>query len=70
MIAKKHVRLSVARNKIKRIIRESFRRHQEMLPGLDIVVVAERELVKLDNDGLHQCLQTYWQKLAARYKKG
>lgn len=37
-IAKKKVAQAVARNKLKRVIRESFRCHKDMLKGLDLVV--------------------------------
>ena len=49
VIAKKHVRLAVQRNRVKRQLRESFRRHQQVLVGLDIVVLARPGLGKLDN---------------------
>ncbi|HNE26573.1 MAG TPA: ribonuclease P protein component, partial [Pseudomonadales bacterium] len=49
VIAKKHVRLAVQRNRIKRQLRESFRSHQHALMGLDIVALARPGLGKLDN---------------------
>ena len=36
-ISKKNCRAATARNRIKRIIRESFREHQAILSGLDVV---------------------------------
>ncbi len=40
VIAKKNVRLAVQRNRVKRIIRESFRLQDAGFPNLDIVVLA------------------------------
>lgn len=39
VIKKDHVRRAVDRNWLRRMIRESFRHHQEKLKGLDIIVV-------------------------------
>ena len=38
-ISKRHCRQAPARNRIKRIIRESFRMQQDLLEGLDVVVI-------------------------------
>ena len=38
-ISKKYCRLAAQRNKIKRIIRESFRKNKDKLKGFDIVVL-------------------------------
>ena len=39
IVAKQIMRLAVDRNRIRRIVRESFRRHQTTLSGVDIVVM-------------------------------
>lgn len=48
VLPRRRVRLAVARNLVKRIIRESFRAHQVVLAGLDIVVMARDGLASLD----------------------
>ncbi|WP_421867803.1 ribonuclease P protein component [Motiliproteus sp.] len=63
VIAKKNVRLAVQRNRVKRIIRESFRHQGEVLPNLDIVVMARRGLGDLDNAALHQLVDHSWKRL-------
>lgn len=69
VIAKKNVRLAVQRNRIKRVIRESFRLNQAQLPHLDIVVLARRELDSLDNAMLHNTFEQLWQKLQRKAQK-
>ena len=64
VIGKKSVKLAVERNRLKRIMRDSFRLHQEMLGGLDIVVVARKGLGDLDNPELHQQFAKLWKRLA------
>lgn len=64
VIGKKSVKLSVERNRLKRLIRDSFRHHQALLGGLDIVVVARKGLGDLDNPELHQQFEKLWKRLA------
>ena len=64
VIGKKSVKLAVERNRLKRVIRDSFRLHQEMLAGLDIVMVARKGLGDLDNPELHQQFVKLWKRLA------
>lgn len=45
MIGKQHVKLAVHRNRLRRIIRESFRHHKERLKGLDIIVLVRAKCV-------------------------
>jgi ribonuclease P protein component len=44
VIARKKVRFAVARNRIKRIVRASFRLHQYDLPAVDVVFIARQGL--------------------------
>ena len=39
-MAKKRIRRANRRNRVKRLVRESFRENQDRLAGLDLVVVA------------------------------
>ncbi|MEN8174850.1 MAG: ribonuclease P protein component [Pseudomonadota bacterium] len=63
-ISRKLVRRAVDRNRIKRLVRESFRQHQVQLKGLDVVVLARRETAGADNRQLLLSLQAHWQRLA------
>ena len=69
VIAKKHVRLAVQRNRVKRQLRESFRRHQHELIGLDIVALARAGLGKLDNAQLRAVIDAQWQRLLKQKRK-
>lgn len=64
VISKKNVARAVARNQLKRIIRESFRTHRELLPKVDIIVLAKRGADKKNNQELFGDLLKGWQKLA------
>ncbi len=63
VIAKKNVRLAVQRNRVKRIIRQSFRLRSSELPNLDIVVLARKGMGDLDNPALHRLIEQSWQRL-------
>ena len=65
-IAKKTCRLATGRNRIKRVVRESFRRHTGELAGLDIVVMNTRATKDADNARLYDSLEGHWQRCSAR----
>ena len=63
VIAKKNVRLANRRNRVKRIIRESFRLNQANIPASDIVVLARHSIDVMENSALHELLVKLWQQL-------
>ena len=65
-MAKKKVKLAVARNRLKRISRESFRLNQHDLPNIDIIVMAKKGSDNLSNEELTAQLLKLWQKLIRR----
>ena len=67
-IAKKRVKLAVQRNRIKRIIRESFRLNQHELPPIDMVVMVKSGIDQLDNKVINQELMKVWRKIIQRHK--
>ena len=62
-IARKHVPTAVARNRIKRLIRESFRRHQHELPAVDIVVMSRQTTATASIDSLEKSLDQHWNRI-------
>lgn len=68
IIAKKNIRLSVERNRIKRIIRESFRQQQHQLPAINAIVLARKGLDKLESKEIRQHLELLWQKIRKKSK--
>lgn len=64
MIGKKSVKLAVQRNRLKRLMRDSFRLNQQLLAGLDIVIVARKGLGEVENPELHQHFGKLWKRLA------
>ncbi|SEG84546.1 ribonuclease P protein component [Marinobacterium lutimaris] len=69
VISKKNIRRAVKRNRVRRIIRESFRLHQHELPAVDIVILARRGLDTLDNPELHRMIERCWSRLIKKAQK-
>lgn len=68
-ISKKNIRSAVARNRIKRVVRESFRQRQHNLQNLDIVVIAHRGISAVGNQKLRNTLDKQWENLIKFYQK-
>jgi ribonuclease P protein component len=66
-ISKKHCRAASGRNRLKRVVRESFRRHQRELAGLDIVVLAQPGTSGAINRRLFESLAAHWQRTRAAH---
>ena len=60
-ISKKQCKKASARNRLKRIIRESFRHGQGGLTGLDIVVMNKAAATDASSSTLADSLATHWQ---------
>jgi ribonuclease P protein component len=65
-ISKKNVPSSVDRNRLKRLIRESFRHHLETLSSLDVVVINRRGVALKTNQDIAAALHNHWLNLARR----
>ncbi|WP_242476948.1 ribonuclease P protein component [Halochromatium glycolicum] len=62
-ISKRCAARSVARNRIKRVIRESFRHVRDRLPGVDVVVLCRRAATSADNPSLRASLDAHWKRI-------
>ena len=65
-IPRKQIRRAVERNRIKRLIRESFRRHQDLLQGLDVVVIGRSDLLKKNSQWIFENLENHWRQVSER----
>ena len=59
-ISKKSAKRAVDRNRIKRIIRESFRLNQHTLPCVDIIAMCKPMAKTLSNAEMHKQIETQW----------
>ncbi|NKZ44389.1 ribonuclease P protein component [Shewanella algae] len=66
-VAKRHVKRANRRNRIKRVIRDSFRLNQHDLPPLDIVVLVRGGVLDMDNEQLRKLVEKLWRKLSRRF---
>lgn len=57
---------AVVRNRLKRLIRESFRHAQQRLAGLDVVVVARPSAASVDPAQLRNSLEKLWPAIRQR----
>jgi len=63
VISRRTARTSVARNRLKRLVRESFRRAQHRLGGYDVVIIGRQGIALQSNAVLAQSLDNLWNKL-------
>lgn len=62
-IPKKRIREAVGRNRLRRLIRESFRASKDKLGGLDVVVIAREAARQAENSRVFASLQDHWGRL-------
>lgn len=65
-IAKKSIKTAVARNRIKRTARESFRLQRQHISNIDIVVMARGDALTAPSLILRKSLERHWLKLVER----
>ncbi|MBZ0223616.1 MAG: ribonuclease P protein component [Dokdonella sp.] len=63
-VSRRVSKLAVERNRIKRIARDSFRRHRHLLGARDILLIANPSAAEADNASLHAELDQLWQRIA------
>ena len=55
---------AVARNRIKRLVRESFRQHRVTLPAVDLVVMVRPGVAAEPTAKISQSLQVHWNRIS------
>jgi ribonuclease P protein component len=65
-VSRKVSRKAVQRNRIKRVVREYFRKNQVIKGGTDLVFTAFPGCEQLTNEALNQALEILWQRAAQR----
>ena len=68
-VSRRVARSAVARHRLKRRIRESFRHHAEHLAGLDVVVVARTGAEKMGSKRFRDVLRRAWLRAAAAVRR-
>ncbi|MBO0612462.1 ribonuclease P protein component [Thiothrix fructosivorans] len=66
-IAKKALRRAHERNRIRRLVRESFRHHQATLPPVDLVLMCRSDVLTMSNAELFLQLDSLWLRLHKLY---
>ena len=68
-ISRKCAPRAVDRNRLKRVIRESFRQAGELLGGLDLVVIGRRGKRPIESGLLVKSLDKHWMVVSERCKR-
>ncbi|RUM93200.1 MAG: ribonuclease P protein component [Thiothrix sp.] len=69
ILAKKKVRLSVDRNRIRRVVRESFRHWRAELPIVDMIFISQPGLASMPNLKLFPSLDKQWSRIISTMPK-
>jgi len=65
-ISKKNIKKATDRNKIKRMIRENFRKKQHLLGAIDFVVLTRYQTSDVSMERLQDSLEKHWQNLTIK----
>ena len=68
-VAKKHLKLACHRNRLKRIIRDSFRQNQSDFANIDIVVLSRAEGKQRDSEQIRTALERHWLTVVTQWQK-
>jgi ribonuclease P protein component len=63
IVSKRVAKSAVIRNRIRRIVRESFRSYQNQLKGFDIVIIMRHSSCILTRSELREAIDKLWEKL-------
>ena len=65
-IASRNVANATRRNRLKRLVRESFRHSADKLPAVDVVITARRAGASSTDAAVREELMQLWARIAAR----
>ena len=68
VVARKNIRLATRRNRVKRVVRETFRQHLHLLGAVDILFLPRRGIDELAPGRQTRLLCEAWRELAAALK--
>jgi len=68
IVGKRVANSAVARNRIRRVVRDSFRLNQERLIGWDIVVIARQQCDVLSKEKIRKGIDDLWERLLKQYQ--
>jgi len=69
IVPKKTEKKAVGRNRVKRLVRYSFRHHKSDLAGLDIVFLSRQGISQIDNASLLKKLAKSWDQIVKKHTK-
>ena len=70
VVAKKHIRQSVNRNRVKRVVRDTFRHAQSELKALDVVFLVRKGMDTLSSREQTELLDQSWRRLLRKLQAG
>ena len=65
-VSKRAVASAVTRVRVRRIVKESFRHHQNMLLGKDVIIIAKKGIDTLSNEALRRFMDEQWRAVASK----
>ena len=63
VVSKKNARRALDRNRIKRLVRESFRHISAALPAVDVLVLPRKHTKDAGNEEIFASLERQWRRL-------